>query len=197
MNQSLDDVVRILSGIRRVRTSVRGPPPAPGDHAEHLAKAIATYQRTCLGDRAFDASIDGDESDISILPSAASNVRRQRGSAFCHSGWRFTDDGFHDTGCPTLTSGAAASSRPPSRYTTPSKRPACATSRSAGRTCMMVRCRRLKRSSPIQPGRHPPSQPIRTGRPSRPVAGGTTGHRRFPANPDKSRPSTFVAALPR
>jgi len=68
--------------------------------AENTAKAIATYERTVVSGRApFDAWIDGDEKAIS--ESAKRGFALFNGKAncnLCHSGWRFSDDSFHDIG---------------------------------------------------------------------------------------------------
>src|SRR5262249_37020606 len=65
-----------------------------------VAKAIATYERTIVSGRApFDAWIEGDES--AIPESAKRGFALFNGKARCancHSGWNFSDDGFHDIG---------------------------------------------------------------------------------------------------
>lgn len=76
-----------------------------GDEAvtqERIGAALATFERTVVSrNSAFDDWIEGDEAAISadakhgfMLFNGPANC------AACHSGWRFTDDGFHDIGLP-------------------------------------------------------------------------------------------------
>ena len=70
--------------------------------AKTLAKAIATYERTVVSERApFDEWIDGNEKAISEEAKrgfALFNGKAQCSS--CHEGWNFTNDGFQDIGPP-------------------------------------------------------------------------------------------------
>lgn len=72
-----------------------------------IAAAIAAYERTIEpGPAAFDRWIEGDESAIS--QSAKRGFALFNGKAncsACHSGWRFTDDRFHDIGTTTTGRG--------------------------------------------------------------------------------------------
>jgi cytochrome c peroxidase len=74
--------------------------PGEGMSAKTLAKAIATYERTIVSERApFDAWIEGDERAISQEAKrgfALFNGKAQ--CATCHEGWNFTNDGFQDIG---------------------------------------------------------------------------------------------------
>jgi cytochrome c peroxidase len=71
-----------------------------GISAENIAKAIATYERTVVSERApFDAWIEGDEKAISAEAKRGFVLfNTKAGCANCHSGWNFTDDSFHDIG---------------------------------------------------------------------------------------------------
>jgi cytochrome c peroxidase len=77
-------------------------PGAPID-LDGIAKAIAAYERTIEpGTAPFDRWIEGDESAIS--ESAKRGFVLFNGKAecsLCHSGWRFTNDTFHDIGVST------------------------------------------------------------------------------------------------
>ncbi|SMF62847.1 cytochrome-c peroxidase [Pseudobacteriovorax antillogorgiicola] len=68
--------------------------------ADRIGKAIATYERKVVSGQApFDNWIKGD--DDAISDSAKRGFALFNGKAncaVCHSGWRFTDDGFHDIG---------------------------------------------------------------------------------------------------
>ncbi len=74
--------------------------PDEGMSAKTIAQAIATFERTIVSATApFDRWIDGDESAIS--DTAKRGFELFNGKAHCgacHSGWRFTDDSFHDIG---------------------------------------------------------------------------------------------------
>ncbi|MBV9266291.1 MAG: c-type cytochrome, partial [Acidobacteriaceae bacterium] len=65
-----------------------------------IAKAIAAFERTVItADAPFDRWVNGDEQAIS--PSAKRGFDVFNGKAHCaecHSGWNFTDSGFHDIG---------------------------------------------------------------------------------------------------
>jgi cytochrome c peroxidase len=72
-----------------------------------MVKAIAAYERSLEpGIASFDRWIEGDETAIS--ESAKRGFALFNGKANCsgcHSGWRFTDDGFHDIGTSTTDPG--------------------------------------------------------------------------------------------
>jgi cytochrome c peroxidase len=101
----------IMASDRKVLVEEIGAIPAyrklfetafPGEplSADTIAKAIATFERTLVSNKApFDRWVDGDD--------AALDARAKRGFALfvgkancvaCHNTWRFTDDGFHDIG---------------------------------------------------------------------------------------------------
>jgi cytochrome c peroxidase len=80
---------------------------AEGVTAENIAGAIATFERTIVSDDApFDRWIEGDEAAISAEAKAGFMVfNGKAGCSGCHSGWNFTDNGFHDIGLPTEDEG--------------------------------------------------------------------------------------------
>jgi cytochrome c peroxidase len=65
-----------------------------------VAAAIATFERTIVSERApFDRWIEGDENAINDgAKRGFVTFNKKANCAACHSGWRFTDDGFHDIG---------------------------------------------------------------------------------------------------
>jgi cytochrome c peroxidase len=65
-----------------------------------IGKAIATFERTLVsGEAPFDRWIAGDERAISEEAQRGFILFNGRAAcSTCHSGWRFTDDGFHDIG---------------------------------------------------------------------------------------------------
>lgn len=82
---------------------------APGKpiDIDTIAQAIAAFERTIdPGIAPFDRWVEGDETAIS--PSAKRGFALFAGKAGCsgcHTGWRFTDDQFHDIGTTTTDQG--------------------------------------------------------------------------------------------
>ena len=72
-----------------------------------VATAIAAYERTIEpGPAAFDRWIAGDESAISQAAKRGFVLFNGKANcSACHSGWRFTDDRFHDIGTTTTDRG--------------------------------------------------------------------------------------------
>lgn len=74
--------------------------PGEGATPTTVVKALATYERTIVSAWSpFDDWVEGKEDAIS--PSAKRGFALFTGDAncaACHSGWRFTDEGFHDIG---------------------------------------------------------------------------------------------------
>ena len=70
--------------------------------ADKIAMAIATYERTVVsGEAPFDRWIKGDRTAISASAERGFHLFNGKARcAACHSGWRFTDDSFHDIGLP-------------------------------------------------------------------------------------------------
>ena len=66
----------------------------------HIEKALATFERTLVSPvNKLDAWVDGD--DRALTPQAQRGFALFNGKArcsACHSGWRLTDDSFHDIG---------------------------------------------------------------------------------------------------
>lgn len=77
---------------------------------ENLSKAIATFERTLVSNKApFDRWIDGNQAAISESAKRGFVTFNGKGNcAACHSGWRFTDDGFHDIGLKSADVGRGA-----------------------------------------------------------------------------------------
>lgn len=110
MDMPLDLLVARLQSIENYRKWFELVFPGEGVTAENILKAIATYERTIVTDASpFDHWVDGDE--------AATNEAAKRGfrifigkaqCARCHSGWNFTDNGFHDIGLAADDPGRAA-----------------------------------------------------------------------------------------
>ncbi len=70
--------------------------------SDAITKALATYVRGITTSPApFDKWLAGDNKAISASAQRGFDVFTGKGKCFsCHSGWDFTDHGFHDTGLP-------------------------------------------------------------------------------------------------
>jgi cytochrome c peroxidase len=100
MNLALDkmiDKIAALDGYRRLfAAAYPGEPIAPAT----IAKAIATFERRVVSsESAFDRWVAGDDEAIDadarrgfVLFNTTARCSK------CHTGWRFTDDSFHDIG---------------------------------------------------------------------------------------------------
>lgn len=81
---------------------------------ESVVAALATYQRTLVStESSFDRWIEGDEAAIS--EAAKRGFAVFNGAArcsTCHSGWRLTDDSFHDIGLASADIGRGAFAPP-------------------------------------------------------------------------------------
>jgi cytochrome c peroxidase len=84
--------------------------PGKPINIDTIAQAIAAFERSIdPGFAPFDRWVAGDESAIS--DSAKRGFVLFNGKAACsacHSGWRFTDDSFHDIGTSTMDQGRGA-----------------------------------------------------------------------------------------
>ena len=72
-----------------------------------MALAIAAYERTIEpGMAPFDRWVEGDETAISDAAKRGFALFNGKANCFvCHSGWRFTNDSFHDIGVATKDPG--------------------------------------------------------------------------------------------
>jgi cytochrome c peroxidase len=72
-----------------------------------IAQAVAAFERTLEpGIARFDLWVGGDEAAISESAKRGFSLfTGKAGCAACHSGWRFTDDQFHDIGTTTTDQG--------------------------------------------------------------------------------------------
>ncbi len=100
MNMPLDDMVRRLQAIPEYKPLFKAAYPGEPISPALVAKAIATFERTIVsGTAPFDLLVAGDDGAISASAKHGFVVFNTTGTcAACHSGWRFTDDSFHDIG---------------------------------------------------------------------------------------------------
>lgn len=68
-----------------------------------IVKALAAYERTLVSPKTrFDQWVEGDETALTAYEKKGYELFAGRaGCAKCHSGWRFTDEAFHDIGLPS------------------------------------------------------------------------------------------------
>jgi cytochrome c peroxidase len=100
MNQPLEGLVPKLLAIPEYAAQFEEAYPGEGISNATIAKAIASFERTVVSGRApFDAWIEGDESAIGAEAKQGFVVFNGKARcSTCHSGWRLTDDSFHDIG---------------------------------------------------------------------------------------------------
>ncbi|MCK0197914.1 tryptophan tryptophylquinone biosynthesis enzyme MauG [Ancylobacter sp. 6x-1] len=117
MNMTMDLVIARLKAAPGYaplfRAAFAGDDPL---NAGNLLAALATYERTLVSPRApFDRWIEGDEAAIG--PDAKQGFALfigKAGCSACHSGWRFTDDSFHDIGLAVTEDVGRGAFAPPS-----------------------------------------------------------------------------------
>jgi cytochrome c peroxidase len=81
--------------------------PDAAINMDAIVKAIAEFERTIEPGRApFDRWVEGDAQAISESAQRGFALFNGKANCFaCHSGWRFTDDKFHDIGTTTTDVG--------------------------------------------------------------------------------------------
>ena len=100
MNMPVGEAVNRVSSIAGYRPLFAKAYPGEPLGEETIAKAIATFERTVVvGEAPFDRWIGGDEQAISDQAKRGFDLFNHKAQcAQCHSGWNFTDSGFHDIG---------------------------------------------------------------------------------------------------
>ena len=110
MNQPIASLVAELSDIPAYRRLFREAFGSETISGTAIARALATFERTIVSNRApFDRWIDGDDTAISEQAKQGFSLFNGKANcAACHSGWRFTDDSFHDIGLTSADPGRGA-----------------------------------------------------------------------------------------
>lgn len=101
MNLDLDQLVARLSSDRTyVAAFATAFPDDPTISAETVARAIATYERTLISPLSpFDDYVAGNEDALSEEAKRGFGLFTGKARcATCHTGWAFTNGGFHDIG---------------------------------------------------------------------------------------------------
>ena len=100
MRQNLDELVLKLDKIVGYKNLFEKAYPGEGITLKTIVKALATFQRTLVsGSAPFDQWVAGKDGAISEFAKNGFLLFNTKGKcSVCHSGWSFTDSGFHDIG---------------------------------------------------------------------------------------------------
>jgi len=100
MNQDMEELVGELKAIDGYVRMFEAAYPGEGITEETIAKAIASYERSIIStDSPFDLWIKGDENAINKSAKRGFELFEGKGRCvICHSGFNFTDNGFHNLG---------------------------------------------------------------------------------------------------
>lgn len=100
MNQNLHELELELEAIKGYKPLFEAAYPGEGINRHTIAKALAAFERTIIsGESPFDRWIDGDEQAISASAKRGFELFEGKARcAICHSGFNFSDDGFHNNG---------------------------------------------------------------------------------------------------
>jgi cytochrome c peroxidase len=103
MNLKLDVLLERLNGIEGYRTLFARAYPNEPISGKTVAKAIATFERGVVsGTAPFDRWIAGDTQAMSPAAQRGFGLFNNKARcSTCHTGWRFSDDGFYDIGVAT------------------------------------------------------------------------------------------------
>lgn len=100
MNQDLNQLVTELESISGYVKLFKEAYPVQGISKQTIAEALASFERTIVSTEApFDRWIKGDENAINSAAKRGFKLFEGKAHcATCHSGYNFTDDGFHNIG---------------------------------------------------------------------------------------------------
>ena len=100
MNQDMDELINELSVIKGYVELFEKAYPGEGITKSTITKAIASFERTVISkDSPFDKYIEGDKKAISESAQRGFDLFVGKAQcAVCHSGYNFSDNGFHNIG---------------------------------------------------------------------------------------------------
>ncbi|MGB8842496.1 MAG: cytochrome c peroxidase [Aliidongia sp.] len=100
MNGTIEELILRISAIPAYQAEFKKVFGAEGVSERGIRQSIATYERTVVSGQApFDRWISGDDAAISDSAKRGFDLFNGKANcAVCHSGWNFTDNGFHDIG---------------------------------------------------------------------------------------------------
>ena len=103
MSGNLGRAIQVLAADAELsRSFAKAFPNDPTVTQSNLLKALAAFERTLVSpETRFDRWVKGD--DGALDPDETAGLRLfvgKAGCVSCHTGWRFTDEAFHDIGLP-------------------------------------------------------------------------------------------------
>ncbi len=100
MNQNMEELVKELNEIDGYKVMFEEAYPGEGISETTIGKAIAAFERTVVTtETPFDQWVKGDASAIDESAKRGFEVFEGKGRCnVCHSGFNFTDNGFHNLG---------------------------------------------------------------------------------------------------
>lgn len=100
MNQEMGSLLAELKEIKGYHPLFEAAYPGEGITDKTIGKAIATYERTIVsGESPFDRWVKGNQKAVSESAKRGFTLFEGKGACVvCHSGFNFTDDGFHNLG---------------------------------------------------------------------------------------------------
>ena len=100
MNQDPEELVKELKAITGYVVMFNESYPGRGITPDTIAMALASFERTIVSTKApFDRWVAGDENAISAAAKRGFKLfEGQANCSTCHSGYTFSDDGFHNIG---------------------------------------------------------------------------------------------------
>jgi cytochrome c peroxidase len=103
MNMPLKKAVMRLKQDPKTVDSFKAVFGSDGITETNVVKALSAYERTLVSPKTrFDKWVEGDETALSAYEKKGYELFAGRaGCAKCHTGWRFTDEAFHDIGLPS------------------------------------------------------------------------------------------------
>ncbi len=103
-------VKTLAADTETVRSFARAFPEDPAVTRSNLLMALAAFERTLVSpETRFDRWVKGDDAAIDADEKAGLRLFvGKAGCVSCHTGWRFTDEAFHDIGLPGQDPGRGA-----------------------------------------------------------------------------------------
>jgi cytochrome c peroxidase len=100
MNQDPDELVKELQAIPGYTELFKDAYPGRGITKDTIAMALASFQRTIVApDAPFDRWVAGEDDAISAAAKRGFELFEGKANcSVCHSGYKFSDDGFHNIG---------------------------------------------------------------------------------------------------
>ena len=103
MDQNLDDLIKELKAVPAYVKLFKQAYPKDGVSKAAIAKAISSFERSIVStDSDFDRWLKGQPDGMSKAAIRGFGVFKGKARcAICHSGFNFTDNGFHNIGLPS------------------------------------------------------------------------------------------------